>query len=51
MVPAVTAKLAISPVPLAAKPVFVLSFVQVNIVVPSVFSVTKAISSVISSSQ
>ena len=39
-------KLTISPVPLAAKPVLVLSFVQVNTVVPSVFVVVNSIASV-----
>ena len=41
----------IFPSPLAANPIFVLSFVQEYVVTPSVFSVTKTISSVISSSQ
>ena len=35
-----------SPVPLAAKPIFVLSFVQLNTVVPSVFVVVNSIASV-----
>ena len=41
----------IFPSPLAANPIIVLSFVQEYVVTPSVFSVTKTISSVISSSQ
>ena len=41
----------IFPSPLAANPILVLSFVQEYVVTPSVFSVTKTISSVISSSQ
>ena len=41
----------IFPSPLAANPILVLSFVQEYAVTPSVFSVTKTISSVISSSQ